>query len=406
MDPERAAVNPGATLRSLEREMRSELTERILPFWGERVVDQERGGFYGYIGPDGKPDPEAPRGAILNSRILWTFSAASQALRDPALAALAGRAAQVIRNQFLDGTHGGVYWMVDASGHPVDDRKHVYAQAFAIYGLAEHYRATGSQESLADATKLFRLIETQARDEKYGGYREGFSRDWRALDDVRLGETDLNAPRSANTHLHLLEAYTTLYRAWPDSALASRLRALLELFLDRIAGRATGHLRPFFDEDWTPCSDVVSYGHDIEASWLMSDAAAEFHDPELSAGTRETALLLADTVLREGLDPMGGVFYMADPGGKVDKGKEWWTQAEAVVGFLNAYQETQRLEFLEAARDTWEFIKGHMLDHERGEWYRRVDSDGTPAPGHEIVGPWKCPYHNARACLEVMRRAQ
>lgn len=398
-------MNANATLQQMEREMRSELTGRILPFWGGRVADRERGGFFGFIGPDGKPDPEAPRGAILNSRILWAFAAAFQALRDPGLAALARRAAEGIRNQFLDGTHGGVYWMVASSGGPVDDRKHIYAQAFAVYGLAEHFRATGEKESLADATALFRLIETHAYAGEGRGYREAFSRDWRALDDVRLGETDLNAPRSANTHLHLLEAYTTLLGAWPDPLLDSRLRSLVELFLDRIMDRTTGHLRPFFDESWVPCSRVVSYGHDIEASWLLTDAAAVLDDAALIARTRQAALLMAESVLKEGLDPMGGVFYTADPSGGVDKGKEWWTQAEAVVGFLNAYQETQRPDFLEAARDTWGFIQAHVLDHEHGEWYRRVDREGTPQPGNEIVGPWKCPYHNARACLEVMRRA-
>ena len=397
-------MNGNATLRSLEREMRAELTGRILPFWGERVVDRERGGFFGRVAPDGTPDPEAPRGAILNSRILWTFSAASAALQDPALAGLAGRAARVVRKQFLDDLHGGVYWMLDPSGRAVDDRKHVYAQAFAIYGLAEHYQATGNRESLSDAQELFRSIEAHARDDGHGGYREAFSREWRPLDDVRLGETDPNAPRSANTHLHLLEAYTTLLRAWPDPALRSRLRYLVELFLDRIVDPVTGHLKLFVDELWVPWSQGVSYGHDIEASWLLADAALVLGDAGLSARTTKAALLMAESVFREALDPVGGLYYQIDADGQLDRGKEWWTQAEGVVGFLNAYQMTGRLDFLEAARDTWGFIRAHLLNHEHGEWYRRVDRDGIPEPGHEIVGPWKCPYHNARACLEVMQR--
>jgi mannobiose 2-epimerase len=398
-------VNADVNLQRMEREMRSELTGRILPFWSEQVVDRERGGFFGYIGPDGTADPEAPRGAILNSRILWTFSAASQALQDPALAGLAGRAARIIRKLFLDDTHGGAYWMVDPAGRPVDDRKHVYAQAFAIYGLAEHYRATGNAESLSDAKELFRLIEAHARDEGHGGYHEAFSREWRLLDDVRLGETDVNAPRSANTHLHLLEAYATLLRAWPDRALRSRLQHLVELFLDRIVDSATGHLRLFMDELWVPWSPGISYGHDIEASWLLTDAALVLGDAALSARATQAALLMAESTLREALDPVGGLFYQIDAAGNVDKGKEWWTQAEGVVGFLNAHQMTGRPDFREAARDTWEFIRGHMLNREHGEWHRRVDRDGIPEPGHEIVGPWKCPYHNTRACLEVMRRA-
>jgi mannobiose 2-epimerase len=398
-------MSGAATVGALAREMQAELVGRILPYWSERAVDRAGGGFFGYIGPDGAPDLDAPRGAILNSRILWTFSAAFRFLRDPSLRAPADRAADVLRSQFLDPAHGGVVWAVNRSGRAVDDRKHIYAQAFAVYGLAEHYRATGAEESLRGATSLFRLIEAHAHDDARGGYQEAFSRDWMPLEDARLGETDLNAPRSANTHLHLLEAYTTLLRAWPDPPLASRLRSVVELFLDRIVNRASGHLWPFFDAAWTPRSEIVSYGHDIEASWLLSEATAVLDDPGLSARASQVALLLADAVFKEGLDPMGGVFYLADPAGSVDREKEWWTQAEAIVGFLNAYQQTGRSEFLAAAWDTWVFIKAHMLDHHHGEWYRRVGRDGTPQPQHEKVGPWKCPYHNARACLEVMRRA-
>lgn len=394
-----------ATLVALERETRAELTGRILPYWSERAVDPVHGGFFGYIGPDGAADPDAPRAANLNSRILWTFSAAGRVLGDSSLHHVADRAADVLRRRFLDAADGGVYWAVDRAGRPVDDRKHVYAQAFAVYGLAEHHRATGREESLREAVALFRLIEGRARDAACGGYREAFSRDWSPLEDARLGETDLNAPKSANTHLHLVEAYATLLRTWRDPELADRLRALVELFVDRIVDRSSGHLRPFFDADWTPRSGIVSYGHDIEASWLLSDAAAALEDRTLAGRVDAAALLLADAVLREGFDPMGGVFYLADPAGTVDREKEWWPQAEAIVGFLHAYQRTGRADFLAAARDTWAFIKAYMLDQQQGEWYRRVDRDGTLQPQHEKVGPWKGPYHNARACLEVMRRA-
>jgi mannobiose 2-epimerase len=348
--PERPVVNPNDTLLGLDLEMHSELSGRILPYWAERAVDREAGGFFGYIGPDGKPDPAAPRASVLNSRILWTFSAAYRALQDPSLAVLARRAADVIGGQFADETHAGVYWTVDRSGQPVDDRKHIYAQAFAIYGLAEHFRATGWGASLLNAQALWLLVEACANDPEHGGYREAFTRDWQPLEDVRLGETDLNAPRSANTHLHLLEAYTNLYRAWRDPVLRERLRLLVELFLDRIMDPASGHLRLFFDECWTPRSQGVSYGHDIEASWLLTEAAAALGDEALTARATAASLLTAESVLREGLDPSGGVFFSTDGAGQVDTGKEWWTQAEAVVGFLNAYQKSQRLDFLEAAR--------------------------------------------------------
>jgi mannobiose 2-epimerase len=396
-------MNPRETLESLEREMREELTGRILPFWSDRALDRENGGFIGWIGPDGVPRPSAPKGAILNSRILWAFSAAFRVLGDDRLRTLADRAASFVMEQLVDPTRGGVYWAVDPGGKTVDDRKHVYAQAFAVYGLAEHHRATGAPESLDAARGIFRLIEGHAHDAAFGGYREAFRRDWSPLADPRLGDTDLDAPRSENTHLHVLEAYTTLHQVWPDPLVASRLRSLVRLFVDRIVD-PSGHARPFFDRDWTVRSEVVSFGHDIETSWLLAEAAAGLGDAGLKERVTDVSTLLANAVLREGLDPEGGVFYEAHPGGAVDREKEWWTQAEAVVGFLHAYQTTDRPEFLAAAWDTWTFIRTYVVDREGGEWRRRVARDGTPLPGRQMVGPWKGPYHNVRACLEVMER--
>ena len=404
-------MNPNATVESLEREMRAELVRRILPFWAGRAVDDDTGEFIGFMGPDGCADPDAPRGGILNARILWAFSAAHRVLGpDPGVAAAVERAAATVTGRFLDSEHGGVYWMVDRDGRPTDDRKHVYAQAFGIYALAEHHRATGDEETGRLARSLFEQVEEHARDSEHGGYREAFSRDWTPLRDVRLSDRDLDAARSANTHLHLLEAYTTLYRARPDGkadpAVAARLRALVELFLEHVVDGEAGHVLPFFDRDWAVRSRAVSFGHDIETAWLLADAADALDDPDLGARTRDTALLLADTVLAEGLDrEHGGVFYEARDG-QVDRDKEWWTQAEAVVGFLHAYQTTARSAFLEAAWSAWAFIKGHLLDPESGEWHRRTDRSGTPRPGTETVGPWKGPYHNTRACLEVVTRAE
>lgn len=395
-----------ATVESLDREMRVELTDRILPFWGRQAIDTVNGGFHGRMEADGTPDPDSPRGGILNVRILWAFSAAHRALGDDETRALADRARNEVVGRFLDPAHGGLYWMVDPRGRTLDDRKHVYAQAFAIYALAEHHRATGEESSLRRAGDIFRLLEEHAHDPEHGGYREAFARDWSPLADVRLSGRDLDAPKSENTHLHLLEALTTLYRVWPDALVAERLRELVELFLGSIVDGSTGHTRPFFDADWSVRSSVVSFGHDIETSWLLEDAADRLGDAGLTARAGEVALLLADTVLREGFDgESGGVFYEVDADGTVDRAKEWWTQAEAIVGFLHAYQETARQEFLTAAWGVWAFVEAHMLDRAHGEWLRRVDRDGTPQPQHEKVGPWKGPYHNTRACLQVMERA-
>jgi mannobiose 2-epimerase len=399
-------MNPDAVIGSLEREMRHELTRRVLPFWSRRAVDDVHGGFIGYMGPDGVAKPEAPRGGILNARILWSFSAAFRVLGDPGLRTMADRAAGFVARHFLDPEHGGLYWMIEPTGRPVDDRKHVYAQAFGVYAWAEHYRATGSGDSLERARSLFGLIEEHARDGAHGGYHEAFHRDWAPMEDVRLSERDLDTQKSENTHLHLLEAYTTLHRVWPDPAVTDRLAALVELFLDRIIDSGAGHVRPFFDRDWTVRSTAVSFGHDIETSWLLADAADALGDPGLSARVADSSRRLAETVLGEGVDPLGGVFYEVDEAGTVDREKEWWTQAEAIVGFLHAYQATARRDFLGAAWDTWVFIKTHLLDQRHGEWHRRTGRDGTPQPQHEIVGPWKGPYHATRACLEVMERSE
>ena len=393
-------------LETLQRELTNELVHRILPYWSTQVVDERHGGFVGYISGDDVRHDEAPRGAILNARILWTFSAAYRILRSRTYITTLQRAAHYFGTHFVDPLHGGVYWMVDATGEPLDVRKHVYAQSFAIYGCSEHYRATGEESSLHRAVAIFRLLERHAHDSLHGGYREAFGCEWAPLEDVRLSAEDSNEPKSMNTHLHVLEAYTNLARAWPDALLRARLRSLVDIFVDRIADADSHHVRLFFSDDWTPRSSSVSYGHDIEASWMLLAAVDVLRDDALRARVRPLCLNLANAVLTEGLDPAGGIFNESHPDGSVDTDKEWWPQAEAIVGFLNAFQETGQNVFLDAAGATWGFIRSHMLDMEHGEWHRRVARDGSVRPHREKVGPWKCPYHNARACLEVMARVE
>ncbi|HZS62560.1 MAG TPA: AGE family epimerase/isomerase [Gemmatimonadaceae bacterium] len=392
-------------LFALRSELEHELTHGILPYWMHRAVDAGRGGFVGAITGDDRPVPDAPKGAILNARILWTFAAASRVLGDPAYRAMADRAVTFMRAHLIDPTHGGVYWTVDAAGAPLDDRKHVYAQAFAIYALAEHYRATADGESRQEAVRLFELIERHAHDAEHGGYEEAFTRNWVRLDDVRLSDEDRDERKSMNTHLHLLEAYTNLYRVWPDALLWKRIEEVLRLFIDHIVSARTGHLGLFFDGDWHGKSSVVSFGHDIEASWLLLEAADVIGDERLRGMVQQVAMRVARAVLDEGLDGSGGIFYERTANGTVDTDKEWWPQAEAIVGFVNAYQETGRGAFLRAAWETWLFTKTHIVDHQHGEWHRRVTRDGVPLSGMEKAGLWKCSYHNARACLEIMSRA-
>lgn len=394
------------TLDALRAELKAELTQGILPYWMGPALDARHGGFVGAITGDDVPLPGAAKGSVLNARILWTFAAAYHALGDGRYHAAAERAADFFRAHFIDRLHGGVYWMVDADGAPRDERKHVYAQAFAIYALSEYYRATGHEESLRVAIGLFRLIERHAHDAEHGGYEEAFSRGWVRLDDVRLGDGDADERKSMNTHLHLLEGYTNLYRCWPDPILRQRLRDVIELFLTHIVDSATGHGRQFFDGDWRPKSDAVSFGHDIEASWLLLKGAEAIGDDLLRRRVAPVSLRMAETVLTNAFDTSGGgVFYEMRRDGTVDTDKEWWPQAEAIVGFVNAYQESGRETFLQAAWETWRFTKRYVVDHQHGEWHRRVTRDGVVCAGLEKAGPWKCPYHNARACLEVMVRA-
>lgn len=400
-------MNVATALRALQAELTDELRNGILPYWLAKAVDPVHGGFVGGVTGYDRPVPGAPKSAVLNARILWTFSAAYRAFGAQAYREPADRAAAYLRAHFLDARHGGVYWLLAPTGEPLQERKHVYAQAFAIYGLSEHFRATADERSLLAAEHIAALLETRAPDAVHGGYQEAFTRGWQPLADARLGEADLNAARSMNTHLHLLEAYAGLLRARPQAALRAAAGALLALLLDRVVDCATGHLVPFFDVDWTPRSRQVSYGHDIEASWLLLEAADIVGDEELSRRARVAATRLAETVLREGVDPAGGL--LDGPAAEEDavgRQKEWWPQAEAMVGFVNAYELTGRSEFVEAARRTWAFTKRHIVDRAGGEWRRRVARDGSPLPGQEKIGPWKCPYHNARACLEVSARVE
>ncbi len=383
----------------LRREARRELTDHLAPFWLNRTLDHERGGFVGRIDGKGRVDAGAPKGAVLNARILWFFSAAARSLGRADCLAAARRARSYLTGPLTDPEYGGVYWTVDPEGRPLDTRKLVYAQAFALYGLAEYYRTEPSGDVLETALRLYRLIETHAADETYGGYHEAFSRRWEPLEDARLGADDDDAPKSMNTHLHLLEAYTALYRIRPDAGLRSRLSALLALFEERIVDERTGHLRKFFTRDWQPTTDAVTYGHDIEASWLIREAAGALGESRPYA----RAAALAGAAL-EGVDRDGGLMNEGRPGGVTDTDKHWWPQAEAVIGFLDAYRATGERPYLEAARGAWAFIRRVMVDAEGGEWFFRVSREGRPYREEDKVGLWKCPYHNGRACLEVLRR--
>ena len=381
-----------------------DLVGNILPFWMKRVVDTERRGFIGGLTNDLVPDRGAERGALLTSRILWTYSAAYGRYRDPAYAGMADKAYADLTGHFHDRQNGGFWWSISAEGGVLRDRKQVYGQAFAIYALAEYHAATGRPEPLEHAIALYRLLEDRAAERRHGGYLEAFDRGWNPIPDMRLSGIDMNEPKSQNTHLHVMEAYTRLLGAWPDPGLRASLRRLLEIMLTRVVNPATGHLGLFFSEDWTPRSDRVSYGHDIEAAWLFTRAADVLDDPALAARIRPLAGRIADATLAEGVDSDGGVFNEGGPAGLTNTDKEWWPQAEAVVGFINAYQLSGEERYLAAALRTWDFIETRLIDRRNGEWFRGVTRDGRLLGGELKVSFWKCPYHNGRTGLEAVRR--
>ena len=392
-----------APLKDYLRRIEDDLRGNILPFWIGRVVNRDGQGYFGSLTNDLAVDPGAERGALLTSRILWTYSAAYARYRDPAYLAMADHAYGDLQSHFHDPKSGGYWWSVSAGGAVLRDRKQVYGQAFAVYALAEYHAATGRREPLDQAIATHRLIEGHAR-ARHGGYLEAFGRAWEPIADMRLSEVDLNEPKSQNTHLHVMEAYTRLLAVWPDPALRAVLAELVNVMLDRIVNPVTGHLGLFFAEDWTLRSDRISYGHDIEAAWLLTWAADALGDDGLARRVRALAVRIAAATLAEGVDADGGVYNQGGPGGLTDTNKEWWPQAEAVVGFLNAYQLSGEERFLAAALRTWDFIERRLIDRRCGEWFRGVTRDGRVLGDELKVSFWKCPYHNGRTGLEATRR--
>lgn len=404
-------------LTALREAMRAELQENVLPYWMNHVVDEQRGGFYGEVDLDGQPLPTANKACVLNTRILWTFAAAARVFGREDYRLMAERAFAYIRDFFLDNEHGGFFMDLDCDGRPVNDIKHTYAQAFGLYSLCEYYRLAPSPELLTLIQSLFRLLEDKTKDQSGLGYLEGFSRDWRPIGENRMA--DNNEPKSMNTHLHVMEAYAALYRVWPDALVGERLRELLTIFLDHIIG-PDAHLRIFFDLQFneSPAArGIRSFGHDIEGAWLLQEAAELLGDESLIERFRELAVRMADATEREAVDKVGGLFLESTRfGSHVRTNKHWWPQAEALVGFMNAFEVSGDPRHWATVKLMWNFIDCHMIDHERGEWFTKVSRFGEPflveppddpSPYYRNdrkVDAWKCPYHNSRACLELIRR--
>lgn len=390
----------------MKTEMQDVLQKNILRFWLDKMVDQEHGGFYGRIDGHEHLHADAEKGAILNARILWAFSAAYRVLGDKTYLEAASRAKHYIIDYFIDPEYGGVYWSLDCNGKPLDTKKQFYAIGFAIYGMSEYARATGDAEALKVAIDLYRCIEEHALDHEYNGYIEAMTRDWQPIADMRLSELDANYPKSQNTHLHIIEPYTNLYRVWKSDELKASLHNLIDIFTDRILNPETHHLDLFFDMDWKRGAGALeSYGHDIECSWLIHEAALVLGDAEVLK-TVEPIVEMVAKASEKGLNADGSMVHEANlDTGYVDSDLHWWVQAEAVVGFFNIYQYFGDESALQKAQHCWTYIKENLIDNENGEWHWSRRKDGTLNLDDDKAGFWKCPYHNSRMCLEIIERS-
>ena len=420
-------------VQTMKQEMQDVLQNNILCFWLDKMQDQEHGGFYGRIDGTGILHPEAEKGAILNARILWSFSAAYRVLGNQEYLEAATRAKDYIIEHFIDPEYGGVYWSVDYQGNPLDTKKQFYAIGFAIYGLTEYARATDDREALDYALQLFDCIEEHAFDREHNGYIEAMTRDWKPIADMRLSELDANFPKSQNTHLHIIEPYTNLLRCLKElqakescdyvPAIGSvlpvgisvpmetilcvegALRNLIDIFTDKILNPETHHLDLFFEMDWTRgAGHLESYGHDIECSWLMHEAALVLGDQKVLDKVEKVVREVAKAS-EKGLCPDGSMIHEANlDTGHVDDDLHWWVQAENVVGWYNLYQHFGDEDALKKAVRCWHYIKDNLIDYKNGEWFWSRHPDGSLNTVDDKAGFWKCPYHNSRMCLEIIER--
>lgn len=383
------------------QEVKEHLTEKLIPFW-KGMRDDEYGGYYGFMGYDLKIDPKAVKGCILNSRILWFFSNAALLLQDDSAKAEADHAYAFLRDSFVDRENGGVYWSVTCDGKVEEGMKHTYCQAFAIYGLSSYYRLTHNEEALSLAKELFAVIEEKCTDSF--GYLEAFSQDFRPVDNEKLSENGVMAEKTMNTLLHVFEAYTELCDVSRDEVVGERLRHILRLFADRVYNPSGRRLEVFFDKEWNTLIDLHSFGHDIEAAWLIDRGCDVLGDEELSEEMRKITRALTECVYEEAYRSHSLANECEN--GRTDATRIWWVQAEAVVGFTNAWQQDPSgLKYLQAAEDIWRFVKEHFVDKREGsEWFRNLKENGEITAEEPIVDPWKCPYHNGRMCMEIIRR--
>lgn len=388
-------------MMNMTEEVREHLTEKIIPFW-KSLRDDEYGGYYGLMGYDLVLHKDAVKGCILNSRILWFFSNAYTLLKDESLLDEARHAYEFMTKYCIDRDNGGIYWSMTCDGKVNDSLKHTYNQAFAIYALSSYYEASGDKEALELARELFELIEIKCTDKE--GYLEAFNADFTPADNDKLSENGVMADKTMNTLLHVLEAYTELYRVSGIPAVKMCLYRILDIFVSKIYNPLLNRQEVFFDEHYNSLIDLHSYGHDIETAWLLDRTVDVLNNEALKSIIYPITSELTRKIYDCAFDG-SSLAYECDKG-VVNNHRVWWVQAETVVGFLNAYQrDNDEKEYLEAARREWEFIKDKVVDKREGsEWLSEIAPDGTPYKEKEILEPWKCPYHNGRMCFEVIKR--
>lgn len=390
----------------LRQEFRVELIA-IADWWLKYSIDRERGGFYGEVDAANRPVATASKGIILNARILWFFSALALEVDNAEYRAAAVRAYDYLSEYFFDADFGGVYWELDATGQVINSKKQVYAQAFTIYALCAYYQLTRNEQALKQALACFDLLESKTIDREREGYLEAFTRSWGAMDDLRLSEKDLNFPKSQNTHLHVLEAYTSLNKIYPSARVREALRYNIAMFDKYMIDTDTYHLRMFMDENWKDFSPGFTYGHDVEASWLIAKALESLGDAEYTAALMPTLVKIAEVTMVEAIGNHGQVIDAFDFASQTQLPDiVWWVQAEALVGFLFAWRESGNDKFLQTALGVWEFIKRYQIDRDRGEWFWLSTLDQLQENPYYKLGFWKCPYHNGRAMMEAARYLQ
>ena len=390
-------------------EMKLHLTQKILPFW-EKLTDWDRGGWYGYVDKDLNVHLDAHKGCILNSRVLWTFATAARVLGDDKYMEYARHALRFME-RFEDHDLGGVFWSVTAEGKPLDKTKHTYCQAFAIYGLAAYMRAAGRDDRLYSmarerAFRLFRVIEENCSDD--GGYGEAFEPDFRPAGNERLSDNSTLmergevAQRTMNTLLHVLEAYAEFYRAVTDERIRQAGVRCLERFLKVMYNQPERRLEVFYDKNYRSLLDMQSYGHDIEASWLMWDAVEALIPEADRVPYRAMCIDLAQATCERAFTDHGMENEIVE--GEVEHTRVWWVQAETILGFNEAYKLTGEAVWMDRVAQQWEYVKNVISDPRPGsEWFWSTDENGVPTD-KPIVEEWKCPYHNGRMCLRMIEK--